>query len=601
MIRGFRDSRSRWGRVGLALCLLIPGRVAGGLAEDAPAITTASLPAEQWARSEVERGELLIGELRCTACHVAPEPIAGQLDCTDPPDLVTRLARRPPGFLARYLDSPRSLHPDGTMPDLLVSMPEPEKARVIRELTAFLASRVAVVTELPKPVHPIRYQQGRVLFHRVGCVACHPPFEPADAVFELPGGEAGEAEDEALARPLGSRVLVELVELRAQWTTASLTDFLLDPRGSEARRRMPPMNLTVEEAGAIAGYLLGRERREPSESGDGSDAAMRMSPEGGPETEQAAAGRSRFEELGCAACHQLEVEGRALTSGLVAPPLTDLVAGTGPGSCLSALPPAFEDADAPAGLPVPRYSLDPGQAHAIRAALRALADGLPEVTVADRVHLTLARFNCLACHERGGQGGPDGKQAAYFRSLAPLDLGWEGWLPPHLNGVGAKLRREWLSQVLGEGTRVRPYLATHMPTLDRTVVPALAGDLRTADRREDWESEVPPREAAAAKGRDLLGGDGLACVTCHRFEGNPGLLMSVLDLAWSRTRLEWPWFRRYLVDPAAFRPGTRMPSFWPEGHSAMPDILEGDTARQIAAIWAALQEARVPGAEPAPY
>ncbi|MCP5520605.1 MAG: hypothetical protein H7A46_03555 [Verrucomicrobiales bacterium] len=81
MIRGFRDSRSRWGRVGLALCLLIPGRVAGGLAEDAPAIATASLPAEQWARSEVERGELLIGELRCTACHVAPEPIAGQLDC----------------------------------------------------------------------------------------------------------------------------------------------------------------------------------------------------------------------------------------------------------------------------------------------------------------------------------------------------------------------------------------------------------------------------------------------------------------------------------------------------------------------------------------
>jgi len=94
----------------------------------------------------------------------------------------------------------------------LVLMPEPEKAQVIRELTAFLDSRVAAVTELPKPVHPIRYQQGRVLFHRVGCVACHPPFEPADAVFELPGGEAGEAEDEASARPLESRVLVELVE-----------------------------------------------------------------------------------------------------------------------------------------------------------------------------------------------------------------------------------------------------------------------------------------------------------------------------------------------------------------------------------------------------
>jgi hypothetical protein len=51
-------------------------------------------------------------------------------------------------------------------------------------------------------------------------------------------------------------------------------------------------------------------------------------------------------------------------------------------------------------------------------------------------------------------------------------------------------------------------------------------------------------------------------------------------------RVRWDWFRRYMPDPASLRPGTRMPSFWPEGRAANTEILDGNTDQQIKAIWA---------------
>src|SRR4029434_787499 len=53
-------------------------------------------------------------------------------------------------------------------------------------------------------------------------------------------------------------------------------------------------------------------------------------------------------------------------------------------------------------------------------------------------------------------------------------------------------------------------------------------------------------------------------------------------------RLKWDWFRHYLLDPQALRPGTRMPALWPNGVAVNRDILGGDSEKQIAAIWAYL-------------
>jgi hypothetical protein len=50
-------------------------------------------------------------------------------------------------------------------------------------------------------------------------------------------------------------------------------------------------------------------------------------------------------------------------------------------------------------------------------------------------------------------------------------------------------------------------------------------------------------------------------------------------------RLNEDWYHRYMLNPPAFRPGTRMPAPWPGGVSLLPAILEGDALKQIHATW----------------
>jgi len=80
----------------------------------------------------------------------------------------------------------------------------------------------------------------------------------------------------------------------------------------------------------------------------------------------------------------------------------------------------------------------------------------------------------------------------------------------------------------------------------------------------------------------------MACITCHTFGKFGSLGIPALDLTTAGERLQKDWFVRYLTDPQSLRPGTRMPSFWPEGQSVNQDVFEGNTARQIDAIWSYL-------------
>ncbi len=50
-------------------------------------------------------------------------------------------------------------------------------------------------------------------------------------------------------------------------------------------------------------------------------------------------------------------------------------------------------------------------------------------------------------------------------------------------------------------------------------------------------------------------------------------------------RLQPSWFYHFVRDPNAFRPRTVMPTAWPGGKAVHDTILNGDTNRQIEAIW----------------
>ena len=51
-------------------------------------------------------------------------------------------------------------------------------------------------------------------------------------------------------------------------------------------------------------------------------------------------------------------------------------------------------------------------------------------------------------------------------------------------------------------------------------------------------------------------------------------------------RLKPDWFRSYLLNPQAYRPGTLIPPLWPGGVATVKDVLDGDTEKQIGSIWA---------------
>ncbi len=287
-----------------------------------------------------------------------------------------------------------------------------------------------------------------------------------------------------------------------------------------------------------------------------------------------AKGQHVFEQYNCGACHEVNQPGRK------AKPLEKL-AGKNNG-CLASKPAAR----------IPSFALTEKQRAELRALLTNLSGLEQPLAPADQVHRTMTALNCYACHGRDGQGAPTGLRRAYFKVNGTADLGEEGSVPPHLNGVGAKLKPAWLEKVLVGGVSVRPYMATRMPQFGEANVKALAAAFRQADAGQKGGHDLSV-DPAFANGLRLVGNEGLSCIACHNFAGHPSLGVPALDITTAPERLNSDWFRRYLLDPAKLRPGTRMPQFWPGGVAANKTILEGNTENQITAIWSYLSSPTV--------
>ncbi len=207
---------------------------------------------------------------------------------------------------------------------------------------------------------------------------------------------------------------------------------------------------------------------------------------------------------------------------------------------------------------VPHYELAENQ----RAALKLyLTRREKESAPAQLTTLTFEALNCVACHERDGRGGPDAARKTYF--TGDPNLGDTGRYPPPLTGVGRKLQPEWLVKVLTGEYRVRPYLHTKMPIYGSAT--AALGAMLTAT---DGKKETALTGGDDPAGRKLMGTQGgIGCITCHRWGPHPSLGIQGLDLSNLGQRIQPGWLREYLINPAGYRPGTLMPSFWPGGKS----------------------------------
>ncbi|MFP6615670.1 MAG: hypothetical protein VCB26_04650, partial [Candidatus Hydrogenedentota bacterium] len=194
---------------------------------------------------------------------------------------------------------------------------------------------------------------------------------------------------------------------------------------------------------------------------------------------------------------------------------------------------------------------------------------------------------------REGVGGIEAGRNPYFSALIEADLGDEGRIPPTLTGVGAKLTEKGLSSVLLEDGTVRPYMATRMPRFGEGQV----SDLVHAFLDVDENADALPVDVSGLEhhhrnmyGRQLMGTDGLSCISCHGLYGAKSLGIPAIDLATVPERIQPAWFKEYLLDPAELRPGTRMPSFFEDEKSTFAGVFGGNADQQIEALWIYLRE-----------
>lgn len=480
------------------------------------------------AKASEEAGRLLYNELGCVNCHGGETGLPARRG----PELAGVTRRAQAEWLQKFIANPAKERPGTAMPHVLPA-DQPDGAAAVVQ---YLASLKPAAMPRPKLQGHVNGDRGREVFHAVGCAACHAPdkdFTPAEGA-----PKANEFTYRSVAFP----------DLGAKYSLNSLVAFLAEPLKVRVDGRMPHVALTEDDATDIAGYLL------RFEGSDGKKAPNITTP--ALDKALVERGRTIVATANCAACHQLPAE--------VAP--KPIALKRLDGGCLDAKPASH----------IPSYDLSAAQRDALKLFLAARDGAVPATQIAT---LTLEALNCFACHDRDGRGGPDAGRKAYF--TGDHNLGDTGRFPPPLTGVGRKLQPDWLAKVLTGEFRVRPYLQTKMPVYGAattTLAPLLA---RTDERPE---KSLPGGDDTA--GRKLLGTQGgIGCITCHRWGEHPSLGIQGLDLSNLGQRIQPGWLRDYLVNPAGYRPGTLMPSFWPDGKASNHDILGGDTDRQIASIY----------------
>lgn len=291
-------------------------------------------------------------------------------------------------------------------------------------------------------------------------------------------------------------------------------------------------------------------------------------------------GGKLFSSLGCASCHQMG--DKKPEERLVEIPTLAKVNLQRDG-CLAEK----------SSLGIPAYALNKQQRTSMKAALAALKTPLAnKPSDAETLHRTLVTLNCYACHQRGEVGGVETARNAFFLGNQK-EMGDEGRIPPLLTGAGGKLKASWLKQVFEQGSKERPYMFTRMPRFGPANVGHLTAALEAVDlKKPTTAAEIPftDRKLKVA-GRFLVGGKALSCIKCHTFANHKATGVQSISMTSMHRRLRKDWFLEYMLNPQAYRPGTRMPAAWPNGQTFYAKLLDGKTETQIASVWTFLSDA----------
>ena len=219
----------------------------------------------------LREGRTLYANLHCASCHAFPWGGDGLREVKMPefastaPHLNDAGHRFQHAWLAAWIEDPRSLRPEATMPRLLSG---PDSSKHAADLAAYLVSLKGGSSFKPLNASA-KAADGEAIFKRLGCNTCHRLDDP-------------KTPDE-LAR-------LSLYLANAKYAPNALAHFLKEPHKRYAWTRMPDFKLSDAEAGHLETYLRG-----------GVKGTIAAKPTG-----DAGRGEVLYREVGCAKCHSIQ-------------------------------------------------------------------------------------------------------------------------------------------------------------------------------------------------------------------------------------------------------------------------------------------------------
>lgn len=548
----------------------------------------AAAPATMRGRT-LREGRQLIADLRCTKCHTATKATEAAAKSAGFPDLAMDApsfkdigARLNRDWMAAWIHDPRAVRADAHMPRVFHAGNLPQGASAdsdtrAADAAAFLATLGGSI-DVPAAQRPAPtdVEAGHRLYTALACAACHVP----------PG------QKNAAATP--PRVSHD--HIAAKFTPAGLKQYLLDPDAHYAWNPMPDFKLSEQEASALSAYLVSAGNKQPAISAPNLDKADPQR------------GQQLLASAGCVACHG-GTEQRSTLNAVV-------FDGIGKDSwnrgCLAA--------DEAGHKTAPAFQLS----HSQRGAIAAFAtSGNGWALVIDEPSEFAARqyaaMRCANCHPR------DGQESALVTALAPehdaayarfFGLPKPGETPdahlengvhlapdqkrfPLLTWAGEKLRPQWSAAFIGGEVPYKPrlYLRARMPAYPIRAAGLAAGLAAQHGRPPTGEAYPAPDASLVPAGQKLIGAvGGFSCVQCHAAGGAPPLApfeAPAIDFMHMTDRLQKDYYHRWMYNPIALDPTTKMPRFADDDNkTALTDTLGGDGTKQFEAIWQYLLQAK---------
>ncbi len=294
--------------------------------------------------ARVREGRGLFLDLRCVRCHDAGERASVPELAMDAPTFAGIGSRLGASWMARWIADPASVRPGTPMPRMVHG---PEAASQAKAMAAFLSSLREPNVQAAKEGDA---EQGKALFEKLHCIACHP------------SPEGGEAEPGKVSHK----------QVKAKFRPGALAAFLSRPSEHFQWTRMPDFRLGAEESAHLAAYLAKHAEGDAPAEGD-SEAALRDE------------GKRLVETTGCLQCHALP--GSKASGG--SRPLSQLAADAWGGGCLK---------DGAAGGKVPAYTLTARQRDALRAFAKTDRASLGRHVASEFVERQSAALRCAECH-----------------------------------------------------------------------------------------------------------------------------------------------------------------------------------------------------------